>query len=571
MPMRALFTLKAGCILSALLLAAGCTQVDPQPDADVIVVGGGIAGLSAALEAADEGASVMVIEINSVGGGHAVKAGGFAMVDTELQRSKGIRDSADLAWADLQRWGEDADPFWTRRYAEESSAMVYDWLTALGVRFTVILDTPEDSVPRFHFTRGAATNVVVPMMRKALMNPKITFLWNTRVTGLIQDGGRVAGVTVVNERNGDESSRRAATTVLATGGFQNNLDMVRANWSATKNTPDEIKLGAGQFATGDGYILAESANARLLRMDRQVTFFQGIPDPRDTTGNKALFGSNPAAIWVDALGRRFVNEADNSKQIESAVLELDPMTFWMVFDADGARKLSLRGAAWLSRKKILEEIINNPEITHRAKTLGELADKAELPYHGLQSTVEIWNRMLDVGDDYQFGRFTADDRPRGIDRIDRPPYYALRVFPLTRKSMGGPAISPRGQVTDKAGKPIKGLYAAGELTGVAGINGSHGGSGTFLGPSVLTGRIAGKSAARDSGMQVVIRSPKAPVYSDEIPVYNQQGYWHYDAVHRLASERAQTCDNCHNETMPMKMADKPAEMMARLNTCSSCH
>ena len=88
--------------------------------------------------------------------------------------------------------------------------------------------------------------------------------------------------------------------------------------------------------------------------------------------------------------------------------------------------------------------------------------------------------------------------------------------------------------------PIEGLYAAGELTGVAGINGSHGGSGTFLGPSVLTGRIAGKDRSQSTAAMLInLQSPATPHTPEEIPNYGLPGYWHYDAVHRLASERAQ--------------------------------
>ncbi|MGI9290273.1 MAG: FAD-dependent oxidoreductase, partial [Gammaproteobacteria bacterium] len=330
-------------LLTLSILFISCTPVEVQPDADVIVVGGGIAGLAAALEAADQGASVLIIEANSVGGGHAVKAGGFAMVDTALQRSKGISDSADLAWRDLQRWGEDADPYWTRRYVEESATEVYDWLTDMGVQFSIVLDTPEDSVPRFHFTRGTAARVVIPMMRKALMNPRIAFQWNTRASKLITSDNVITGIETINERNGDRHKYLASAVILATGGFQNNLEMVRTNWPENQNEPDEIKLGAGHFATGDGYRLAEDAGAELQRMDRQVTFFQGIPDPRDENRARAIFGNNPAAIWVDDHGRRFVNESADSKTIEAAARTLEPMHFWMLFDSYGARKLNMRG------------------------------------------------------------------------------------------------------------------------------------------------------------------------------------------------------------------------------------
>ena len=167
--------------LCAAGLLGSCTQTPVTRDADVIVVGAGIAGLSAALEAADNGARVLLLEVNSVGGGHAVKAGGFALVDTALQRSRGIQDSPQLAVADWIAYGVDPDPLWTNRYAEASSEKVYDWLTEHGVEFRMLLPTPQDSVPRFHFTRGAAVNAVVPLLRSMLYDPNITFRWNTRV------------------------------------------------------------------------------------------------------------------------------------------------------------------------------------------------------------------------------------------------------------------------------------------------------------------------------------------------------------------------------------------------------
>ncbi len=302
-------------VLAGLLLAQACSQVDAPRDADVIVAGAGIAGLSAALEAADTGARVLVIDTNSVGGGHAVKAGGFALVDTALQREKGIEDSPDLAYRDLVRWGENPDPYWSRHYAEHSAAEVYDWLTGLGVEFRMVLPTPDATVPRFHFTRGTAVNAVVPMLRKALLHPGIRFVWNTRVTALAKARGQIIGVYTVNERNGVKQEWRAPATVLATGGFQSNLSMVRMNWPDDKALPAQIFAGAGRYATGDGYALAEWAGAEMRNMDRQVTFYTGVPDPRAPAGGKALYVENPASIWLDGNGRRFMDESADDKTV----------------------------------------------------------------------------------------------------------------------------------------------------------------------------------------------------------------------------------------------------------------
>ncbi|MDP6149660.1 MAG: FAD-dependent oxidoreductase [Gammaproteobacteria bacterium] len=563
--------------LSAVLLAAlfGCTQPTPKSHHDVIVVGAGIAGLSAALEASAHGAKVLVIEANSVGGGHAVIAGGFAMVDTALQRKKGYKDSPDIAYRDLMAWGETADPYWVRRYAEESGTDVYDWLTAAGAEFVVIIDTPEDTVPRFHFTRGAGVNVVVPLMSKALKDINIDFAWNTRVTALAKNRGAIRGVVGVNERTGSRAYFSAESIVLATGGFQNNLNMVRANWPAERNLPKKLLKGAGQFATGDGYVLAEWAGADMQRMDRQVTFYNGVPDPRDKSGTSALVAENPAAIWVASNGRRFMDESADSKVMAAAVDKLKPVSFWMLFDANGARRLGLRGAPWIDRDSVKRYILDNPVITAKGVTLRELALKTGLPEHSLRTTVETWNRMVDVGTDFQFNRFSEEHQPRGIQSLSKAPYYAIKIYPLTRKSMGGPAIDKLGRVVNAAEHPVPGLFAAGELTGVAGINGSHGGAGTFLGPSVFTGRIAGKTAALESSARkspaLVLAEGTNALIEQAVADGKRPGYWHFDVSHRLVSERRYSCNTCHNESAPMRMADNRKEMLARLDTCTQCH
>jgi succinate dehydrogenase/fumarate reductase flavoprotein subunit len=149
------------------------------------------------------------------------------------------------------------------------------------------------------------------------------------------------------------------------------------------------------------------------------------------------------------------------------------------------------------------------------------------------------------------------------------------VYPLTRKSMGGPAIDIYAQVLDKQDRPIPGLYAAGELTGVAGINGKRGGAGTFLGPSVLTGRVAGRAAAAasregaDSPGYKTLQLPQEQIIPNR--AFGQPGYWHYDAVHRLVKSRQETCNRCHSGNLTDQTSDKPTVMLERLPTCTNCH
>jgi len=534
-------------LLTILLSACGRGPVTSQ--ADVIIVGAGIAGLSAALEAADQGAEVIVVDANSVGGGHAVRAGGFALVNTALQRNKGINDSAALATQELLDWGEDADAGWVQRYARDSGTQVYDWLVAMGVEFKMILPTPESSVPRFHFTKGTAVHVVVPMLREALSRPNIRFLWNIAADELLLTEGRVVGIHAGNTRTGSSFQLYGGSVVLATGGFQSNSLMVNQHWRTERSRPGRLLIGSGQFATGNGYELAAAAGAKLQRMDRQVTFVNGIPDPRDTSRRRGLTVSNRQAILVNESGNRFVDETLPSKALEQAVFTQVQTSYWMVFDDSGARKLGVRGAAWLTTDSVRSEIIENPELVQTAATIDELAERLNVAPENLQRSIDNYNR--------------STRKP-----LSSPPYYALQLYPLTRKSLGGPAISDTAQVLNSDSEVIKGLYAAGELTGVAGINGSYGGSGTFLGPSVYLGRIAGKAAAVNSSFPLNDPDPNI----SNTPRLNLEidGYWHYKVAHETVRTRQLDCETCHNNT-PMAEVGSSKAMLTRLSTCETCH
>ncbi len=577
---------------AAVLAVAGCQPPDAvTSDADVIVVGAGIAGLAAALEAESHGAQVLLIEANSVAGGHAVRAGGFALVDTPLQRSRGYRDSPDIAYRDLMAWGEDADPWWLRFYVDNSLNEVHDWLAGMGVKFTVVLPAPQASVPRFHFTRGAAVNAVVPMTSAALHRPRIEFLWNTEVTELLRRDGQIVGVRTERSRTSGRRLYYAPAVILATGGYQSNLELVRRNWRQDLPAPTRLLIGSGQHATGSGLQLVEPFGAALTRMDHQVTLVDGLPDPRDP--GHGLLTQNPAAIWVDATGRRFTNEAAPSKVTQRAVLRQSPATHWLVFDATGARRLTVRGAAWLSEPGIQGEILDNPALVKKADSIAALAEATGLPPEALEETVRRFNRFVDQGIDTDFGRIgpgMADPPPPALRQ---PPFYSVQLFPMTRKSMGGLAIDHEARVLGGAGQIIRGLFAAGEVTGIAGINGSYGGEGTFLGPSVLIGRVAGRSAvalalgAQALGSQVAQAQPPATAPATTPPIapaprpqatdlpallaQQRRGYWHFGVSHALVVERNATCEGCHKSAWPPGPAQTREQRLVQLESCTRCH
>jgi len=160
---------------------------------------------------------------------------------------------------------------------------------------------------------------------------------------------------------------------------------------------------------------------------------------------------------------------------------------------------------------------------------------------------------------------------------------------MTRKSMGGLAIDPQARVTDVNGNPIPGLYAAGELTGVAGINGSHGGSGTFLAPSVLTGRVAGRNAAaaamsRNESPDTNFHDGSTPTAAtagdpnainamplEPLLALQRPGYWHFEQSHALIASRQYTCDQCHSPDWPPGPASTTQQRLLQLDSCDTCH
>jgi succinate dehydrogenase/fumarate reductase flavoprotein subunit len=322
-----------------------------------------------------------------------------------------------------------------------------------------------------------------------------------------------------------------------------------------------------------------------------VTFTTGLPDPRDPTGRRALLSQNPSAIWVNSAGQRFISETAPSKDADDAVLALDPATHWLIFDAEGLKSLRVRDGVWLGNPAGIEPLKSHGRI-RQAETVAALASAAGLPPSALEQTVERWNAAVRSGTDADFGRFTPAKPDRAAREIARPPYYAMQLFPMTRKSMGGLAIDADTRVVDGNGRPIPGLYAAGEVTGVAGINGSYGGEGTFLGPSVYLGRLAGQAVAGNSrgpGRDPAPVAPPAKIVASQdaawraraitlpeqalAPLIGAQrpGYWHFEVAHRIVGERGLDCTACHTPEWPTRAAVSAAQRQVQLNSCSTCH
>jgi flavocytochrome c len=461
--------------------------------ADVIIVGAGISGLSAALEAARGGARVLVVDMASVFGGHAVMSEGeLSIIGTPLQQSRNIRDNPDLAYQDFIEWGEDANADWVRYYVSNSRLEIYDWVTAMGVKFETLRQSPGNSVPRGHVPQGRGLGLVSPLYRECVTHHGITFIWNTQVTGLIAKRGRIVGARSKNLRTGETRSLRAPAVILATGGFQSNLALLREYWPKNLTFPERILIGSGVNSVGSGHTMAKQVGAVFYNMDHQWNYPWGLTDPRYPGRGRGLSARNSAGIWVNAQGQRFVNEVITPKLALPAVLNQKPATYWLVFDEAMKRYFRVAGSDWGNFSTIQRVLFDNPEVMKTAATLEELAASAGLPATTLVETVRHYNDLVAKDDDADFQRFGPNRPPNKLftanalppQKIEQPPFYAAQFFPITRKSMGGVLVDRSCRALDARKRPIPGLYAVGELTGLVGINGKAGLEGTFLGPSI---------------------------------------------------------------------------------------
>jgi predicted oxidoreductase len=310
-------------------------------DADVIVVGAGLAGLVAATEIADAGKRVIVVDQEgeqSLGGQAFWSFGGLFLVDSPEQRRLGIKDSFDLA---LQDWigsaGFDRDEdLWPRRWAEAYVAFAAgekrEWLRGMGHRIFPVVGWAErggydamshgNSVPRFHVTWGTGPGIVAPFERRAREaqnSGMLTFKFRHRVDALTVSNGTVDGITGAilepdNAERGNSSSRqvtgdfalRAQAVIVASGGIGGNHELVRQNWPKRLGEPPKNMIsGVPEHVDGRMIGITEAAGARLINRDRMWHYVEGIRNwspiwPRH--GIRILPG--PSSMWFDASGTR---------------------------------------------------------------------------------------------------------------------------------------------------------------------------------------------------------------------------------------------------------------------------
>ena len=468
---------------------------------DVAVVGSGGAGLAAALEARRAGASVALVEKADAPGGASILSGGGCLIaGSPLQEKQGIDDSPDIAYEDWVKWGEGAaDEAWARYYIEHSLHELYFWLERLGVEWVTLMPQEGNRVPRWHRPRDHGLEITTALLR-ALEDPGVRILPSTQVLRLLRRDGRACGLEAL--RDGETLEIRSKTLVLATGGFASNLDMVLEHRPELKGS--RILLGGGPGATGEGHALARALGAKFTHLDQLWFYAYATPDYRDPSGKRGMvFRLRADYIWVNQQGRRFHDESlCGGSTATPALLRQSPRHAWSILDAQTAAILEVadpyyRSGATVNRERVRELLDQSPHV-RKAETLEELARKMETDVPAFLATIARHNRALAecLEREPEFGKPLANSK-----KLEVPPYYAMQIFPLARKNFGGLKTDMRCRMLDESLAPIAGIYAAGELCGMAGghINGKAGLEGTMLGPSLFSGRVAGAWAAQEAG------------------------------------------------------------------------
>lgn len=435
---------------------------------DVVIIGAGGAGLTAAIEAVNNGAKVIVVEkMPLIGGNTKYATGGLNAPNTSVQIGLGIEDSADLFFEDTMKGGGDLNNPELVRVLADNAAATVDWLIGIGADLSDVGRLAGASVDRAHRPTGGAPvgNHIVDVLYAKAQELGIEILLESEVVEVIGDSTSVTGVKVATKDG--EFNIDAKAVIIASGGFGANNDLVASFDPSLKGYGTTNHPGA----TGDVVNFAKNLDVAYVDMEQIQTHPTVMPS-NNYMITEAVRGNG--AILVNREAVRFVNELETRAVVSEAQLAQTGASGFLVFD-QGVRE-SLSAIDGYYKKGFLVE----------GATIEELATNIGIDPATLKETIETYNASVAAGKDEAFSR---EDMPRDLSV---GPYYAVEVTPAIHHTMGGLVITTNAEVVNNSGEVIKGLFAAGEVTG--GVHGNNRLGGNALADITTFGRIAGQKA-----------------------------------------------------------------------------
>ncbi|HIV50307.1 MAG TPA: flavocytochrome c [Candidatus Faecalibacterium intestinipullorum] len=492
---------------------------DTTVEADIVVVGAGGAGMTAAISAAKEGKSVVIVESQSMVGGNSVRAtGGLNATHTPAQDENEFNEAAGVektlataaeSYADnetitalaatvAEQWAEyQANPVGYFDSVElmeldtmiggkgvnnpelvevlcSNSADAIEWLASIGIDMPSVSSFGGASVKRIHRPLNDEGKVVsvgsymIPLLEKNCEEAGVEILFNTTANEILTDDNGAAVGIVATGKSGETVTVNAKAVVLATGGFGANLEKV------VEYKPDLAGFmttnAAG--AQGQGIDMAVAIGAGTVDMD-QIQIHPTVEANTAALITEGLRGDG--AILVNAEGNRFTDEVGTRDVVSAAEIAQTGSYSWLIIDQ-----------AMVDASSVIQGYIKNG-YTVTGETYEALAEAMGVDATAFAATMEKWNACVEAGKDEEFGR-TSFANP-----LNTAPYYAIKVTAGVHHTMGGLTINANTEVLAEDGSVIPGLYAAGEVTG--GVHGANRLGGNAVADFTVFGRIAGQQAS----------------------------------------------------------------------------
>lgn len=445
-------------------------------EADVVVIGAGGAGMTAAITAAQAGKTVIIIEKAPIVGGNTSRAtGGMNAAETKYQKEAGIEDSVELFIEDTMKGGyEKNNPVLVKTMAENSSDAI-DFLDSIGAHLSDVGKAGGASVNRSHRPVDESGKILsvgsylVPIFEQAAKDQNVTFYTETEATEIIMQDGKAVGVKATSADANYTINAKAV--ILATGGFGGNLAMVE---SYKPELAGYVTTNASTI-TGDGIKMAEAVGANLVDM-QEIQIHPTVVQSNGALITESLRGDG--AILVNNKGERFTNEVLTRDVVSANIIAEEGNSAWLIVD----QKM-------FDDSNVIQGYVNKGYMIEGA-TIADLAKAMEIDEATLTATIDNWVAMVKAGTDKDFGR---DDLATVKYDLSTAPYYAVKIAPGVHHTMGGVEINEKTEVINADGNVIPGLFAAGEVTG--GVHGGNRLGGNAVADIIVFGRIAGQTAA----------------------------------------------------------------------------